>query len=144
VDDRRRLVVRAALAGIGAIAVIVGIWAAFFPVSFYADFPAFGRVWVAVDGPFNEHLVRDVGQLFLAMAVVTGVAVVFPMDVLVRATAAAWLVQGLPHLVYHVAHVDLYDTTDAVLNLTSLSLLVVLAAVALVLGGDRSPVRENA
>jgi hypothetical protein len=111
--------------------VIVGVWAAFFPESFYADFPGLGRAWVSVDGPFNEHLVRDVGQLFLALAVVTAVAVVFPVAIFVRAIGAAWLVEGLPHLVYHASHTDLYETGDAVLNLASLSLLVVLAAIAL-------------
>ena len=134
--DGRRLLVRLALGGIGVSAVIVGVWAALGPTSFYDGFPGLGRVWVAVDGPFNEHLVRDVGQLFLAMAVVTWVAVVFPVALLVRAVAAAWLVQGLPHLVYHASHTDLYDTLDGVLNLTSLVLLVVLAAVALLAAHD--------
>ena len=40
------------------------------PKSFYEDFPGAGRVWVAVDGPYNEHLVRDVGSLNLALAFV--------------------------------------------------------------------------
>src|SRR5437879_910064 len=37
----------------------VGVQAAFFPRSFYDDFPM-GRGWVAMDGRYNEHLVRDV------------------------------------------------------------------------------------
>jgi hypothetical protein len=139
VADRRRLVVRVALSWIGATAVIVGGWAALAPRSFYDDFPGLGRVWVAADGPFNEHLVRDVGQLFLAMAVVTFVAVVYPIPTMVRAIAAAWLVEGVPHLVYHASHVDLYSTADAVLNVTSLTLLVVLAVVALALAGEPAP-----
>ncbi len=48
----------------------VGAWAALAPRSFYDDFPGGGRHWVAVDGPFNEHLVRDVGTLNLALAAV--------------------------------------------------------------------------
>ena len=35
---------------------------------FYDDFPGLGRSWVAADGPYNEHLVRDVGALNLALA----------------------------------------------------------------------------
>ena len=137
--DRRRLVVRLALGWIGATAVLVGGWAALAPRAFYDGFPGLGRVWVAADGPFNEHLVRDVGQLFLAMSVVTFVAVVYPIPTMVRAVAAAWLVQGLPHLVYHASHVDLYGTADAVLNVASLALLVVLAFVALAFAGERAP-----
>ena len=48
----------------------VGVQAAFFPRSFYDDFP-FGRGWVAMDGRYNEHLIRDVGALNLALLVVT-------------------------------------------------------------------------
>jgi hypothetical protein len=40
------------------------------------DFPGAGRSWVAPDGPFNEHLARDVGVLNLALAVVTIAAAV--------------------------------------------------------------------
>jgi hypothetical protein len=58
---------------------------------------------------------------------------------MVRAVAAAWLVEGVPHLVYHASHVDLYSTADAVLNVTSLTLLVVLAVVALALAGEPAP-----
>jgi uncharacterized membrane protein HdeD (DUF308 family) len=137
VGEGRRLVVRLALGAIAAVAVVVGVWAAFFPRSFYDGFPGFGRVWVAADGPFNEHLVRDVGQLILALAVVTVVAVVVPVAPLVRAVGAAWLVQGLPHLVYHASHLELYDTIDGVLNLVSLTVLVVLAVIALLGPQDR-------
>jgi hypothetical protein len=137
--DRRLLAARVALAGLGFVGLVVGLWAALAPESFYEDFPGFGRVWVAVDGPFNEHLVRDVGQLFLAMTVVTAVAIVRPVDLLVRAVAAGWLVQSVPHLVYHLAHAELYEGSDAVLSLGSLALAVVLAIVALAVGGDRRP-----
>ena len=129
--DRRTLVIRGALGALAFTGVVVGAWAAFLPDSFYNDFPGFGRAWVGVDGPFNEHLVRDVGQLFLALAVVTATAAVFPIVVFVRAVGAAWLVEGLPHLVYHAANAGLYDTVDAVLNLASLSMLVVLALIVL-------------
>jgi hypothetical protein len=138
-DDRRTVITRIALGGLGAVGLMVGLWAAFAPESFYTDFPGLGRVWVSVDGPYNQHLLRDVGQLFLAMTVVTAVAVVHPVTLLVRAVAAGWLVQSVPHFVYHLANADLYETTDQVLNLTSLALAVVMAGTALVLGGRREP-----
>jgi hypothetical protein len=113
--------------------LLVGIWATLFPRSFYDDFPGLGRIWVAVDGPYNEHLVRDVGQLSLAMSLVSGVAAFTMMAVLVRVAAAAWLVNAVPHFVYHVRHLDAYDTFDQVGNVLSLGLLVALPIVVLVL-----------
>ena len=50
-----------AVAVIAAGSAVIGGWAQLFPRSFYDDFPGLGRAWVAMDGPFNEHLVRDVG-----------------------------------------------------------------------------------
>lgn len=57
-----------------AIGAFVGVWAAGFPQSFYDSFPGFGFVWISVDGPFNEHLIRDVGSLYLALAAASAAA----------------------------------------------------------------------
>ncbi len=53
----------------------VGFQALFTPRSFYDDFPM-GRGWVAMDGPYNEHLVRDVGSLNLALVVLVFAALI--------------------------------------------------------------------
>jgi hypothetical protein len=127
------LVQRTSLVYLTLSGLLVGIWATLFPRSFYDDFPGLGRIWVAVDGPYNEHLVRDVGQLSLAMSLVSGVAAFTMMAVLVRVAAAAWLVNAVPHFVYHVRHLDAYDTFDQVGNVLSLGLLVALPIVVLVL-----------
>jgi hypothetical protein len=127
------IVQRAILVYLTLSGLLVGIWATLFPQSFYDDFPGLGRIWVAVDGPYNEHLVRDVGQLSLAMSLVSGVAAFTMMAVLVRVAAAAWLVNAVPHFVYHLRHLDAYDTFDQVGNVLSLGLLVALPIVVLVL-----------
>jgi hypothetical protein len=49
---------------------VVGAWALLAPASFWSDFPGDGLGWVAAAGPFDEHLVRDVGALYLALGVV--------------------------------------------------------------------------
>jgi hypothetical protein len=85
-------VVRIVLVGLGVPAVVFGAWAAFAPRSFYEDFPGFGQVWVRPDGPFNEHLVRDVGELNLALAFVTLAAVVWCTPLLARVVAIVLLV----------------------------------------------------
>jgi hypothetical protein len=52
----------------------VGVWALFAPRSFFQDFPAAGRHWVSALGPYNEHLMRDVGALNLALLVLLPLA----------------------------------------------------------------------
>lgn len=107
--------------------VQIGVWAAVFPRSFYDDFPGGGRSWVSADGPYNEHLVRDFGDLNLALAVVLGVAAWTVVPLVVRTAAVAYAVYGLPHLVYHLRHLDVYDTGDKIANVVSLVLALVLA-----------------
>lgn len=121
-----------ALVVLAAASGVVGIWAQGFPRSFYDDFPGAGRVWVAVDGPFNEHLVRDVGGLNLGLAFVAVVALVSGSVLVSRAAGGASLLYGVPHLAYHAVHLDGFDTTDSVAMLVSLSLAVAagIAAVA--------------
>jgi hypothetical protein len=125
---------RAARIALGLLFVqglIVGAWAAAWPRSFFDDFPGGGRAWVAADGPYNEHLVRDFGDLNLALAVVTLVALVASTRVVALAAALGWLVYQAPHLVYHLRHLDLYDTGDKVANLTALVFALVLPVVVL-------------
>jgi len=133
------LVQRAILIYLTLSGLLVGVWATFFPQSFYDDFPGLGRIWVAVDGPYNEHLVRDVGQLSLAIALVSGVAAWTMKTIVVRVAAAAWLVNAVPHFVYHLRHLDAYDTVDQVGNVVSLGLFVALPIVVLVLSYRRQP-----
>jgi hypothetical protein len=114
-------------------ALVVGLWAQFFPRSFYDSFPGGGRSWVSPDGPYNEHLVRDVGGLNLALAVVTIAALLRVTPFLVRIAAIAWLVYGVPHLVYHAAHLAPFDTSDRIAELASLAVVVVAPLVLLVL-----------
>jgi len=122
-------VARISLALIAVFMLPAGVQAAFMPESFYEDFP-FGRGWIAAEGgPYNEHLIRDVGFLFIAMIIVTAWAVWRRTDP--RPIAIAWLVQGVGHLVYHVGHLDGYDGIDKVGMVMSLATIPVLAGIAL-------------
>jgi hypothetical protein len=129
----RDRIVRVVLVVWAAVGVQLGIWATFAPRSFYDDYPGFGRHWVRVNGPYNEHFVRDFGALNLALAVVTIFAVVTFARPLVIAVAVAWLAWDIPHLVYHLRHLDVYDTGDKVLNVSALAALPVLAILVLAL-----------
>ena len=109
--------------------VMVGAWAQFFPQAFYDSFPGLGRSWVSVDGPFNEHLVRDVGGLYLALSAVTLVAVFAKTRETVLAAALGWPVSQIPHFTYHLAHLHVYTSMlDKIGNVLTLGLLVLVPA----------------
>jgi len=130
----REWVVRVVLVVWATVSVQLGIWATFAPRSFYEDYPGFGREWVRGNGPYNEHFVRDFGALNLALAVVTIAALVTLSRPMVIAVAVAWLAWGVPHLVYHLRHLDMLSSTgDKVANVLLLGSLPVLAVVVLAL-----------
>ena len=111
---------------------LVGFWAALAPRSFYVDFPGAGRHWISVDGPYNEHLVRDVGELNLALLVVLVAALIAMSTPLVRAALVAVIVNGVLHVVYHARHLDMFSSRDGVALIGSLVLAPTLAVVLLV------------
>lgn len=129
----REGIVRIVLVIWAAVSLQLAAWALLAPRSFYDDYPGFGRHWVSVDGPYNEHFVRDFGALNLALAVVTIAAIITLSKPMVIAVAVAWLAWGVPHFVYHLRHLDLYSTTDKVLNVVALAALPVVAVVVLAL-----------
>jgi nucleoside-diphosphate-sugar epimerase len=109
----------------------VGMQAAFFPRSFYDDFPL-GRGWVAMDGPYNEHLIRDVGVLNLALLVVTIGALVLGTRAVARLAAIAWLVYSVPHFIYHLRHLTMsMSGADKIGTIVSLAVTVVVPIVVL-------------
>lgn len=123
---------RVALGYLTLVCVVVGVWAQFAPRSFYDDFPGFGRAWVRVDGPFNEHLVRDVGGLNLALAVVLVAAIITLSRTLVVVAAIASLVSGAPHLVYHLFNTDNLGKGDVIASVGGLAGFAVVAVALIV------------
>lgn len=108
-----------------------GLWAGLAPASFFADYPGFGWEWVSPDGPYNEHLLRDVGWTWVGLGAVTVAALAAAKRSWARVAGVAWLLFALPHFLYHVVHLDVYDTTvDQVAVAVSTAALVVVAAVA--------------
>lgn len=134
-DSTRRagrvLVTRVGLVILAFQGLLSGVWAAVAPRSFFDDFPGFGLSWIAPDGPFNEHLMRDYGALNLALGVVALCAAIWLSRGLVVAAAVSWLVYSVPHVLYHVLNGDPYDTGDHVAIVGSLLFAPVVAAVVL-------------
>lgn len=137
--ERARPLVRVGLAYLAATGLLVGLWAGLAPRSFYADFPGLERVWVAVDGPYNEHLVRDVGWLNLALAAATVWAAVTLSRALVVGVLVAWLVTSVPHLAYHLGNLGGLATTDRIGEVGTLALVPLVAASMLVVVARAAP-----
>lgn len=121
-----RLWVRVALGYVIVVSVQIGLWALFAPGSFYDDFPGLGRAWVSVDGPYNEHLIRDVGALNLALCVLLVGAFIRLSPVLVLVAGIAVLVWGVPHAVYHLFSTDGLSATDNAISIGGLLLFALI------------------
>jgi hypothetical protein len=96
--------------------------------------------WIAPTGAYNEHLIRDVGSAYLALFVVTLWALFGRRREMLLA-GSAWTAFSVPHLVFHLAHLDEFGTGDKVGNIVTLAGTVVLS-VAL-LAPERAPVRDR-
>lgn len=102
-----------------------GLFALLAPRSFYDGFP-FGGGWVAALPDYSEHLVRDVGGLFLATAVLLLAAAWLLDRRLVAIACVAYLAFSLPHAIYHYFNLDVYGTGDTIANAIALAATVVL------------------
>ena len=138
-SGNRTIAVRAALLYGAYVNGSVGLWATIAPRSFYDSFPGFGRVWVAIDGPYNEHLVRDVGALGLGLTILLLAAAWMMTRPLVLTAGIAMTVAALPHTIYHLRHADVYDgAADTVASLGGLVLGTLLGIVVLVYAPKRA------
>lgn len=99
----------------------IGVWALLWPRSFYDDFPLLGRAWVAGLGPFNEHLVRDVGSLFIALGVMMLIAARTMTRRAVIGACVVWLLYAVPHVIFHATHTEPFDLLENVAQLALLA-----------------------
>lgn len=135
---------RVALATLLFSAASIGLVAAFFPHTFYDDFP-FLRHWVELLPPYNEHLITDIGGLYLGFAVLFAWAAWTLQPTLVRAVCVAWLLTEALHLGFHATHLDNFATGDAIGQVASLALLLIPPPIAIWAVGDAGsrPDRER-
>jgi hypothetical protein len=121
----QRALTRTVLVSLGGVQVLYGLYALLAPRSFYDDFPV-GRHWVSAYPAYSEHLVRDVGGLFLGTAVMLLFAACWLSRPLLIAALVSWLCFSIPHTIYHAFNASDLKTTDAVGELISLAATVVL------------------
>jgi hypothetical protein len=114
-------------------AASVGAWALPAPRSWFDRFPGGpSDPWAAALPPYNEHLTRDVGALYLGFAVLFVWAAWRPVAALVVPVAVAWIVVQVPHLVFHFGHDERLSTGNYWAQAGALAGFVVVAlAVAL-------------
>lgn len=144
VASRRRLWTRAVLILLTASAANIGVWAAFAPSSFYATWPGFGHAWVAMMPPYNEHLVRDVGDLYLGFTALLAWAALTLERRLTQVVLAAWLVASLPHTIFHLGRLDGLAPADAIGQTLGLLLTIALPIVVLIGLRQANPARAGA
>jgi len=134
---RNRGAIRFLALALGIPQGLIGLWALLAPRSFYDDFPAGTDGWVAVLGPFDAHLVTDVGALFLALGFLMCFAAASLRRGTVIAAAIAWLIFAVPHLLWHLFNLEAYGTADTVGNVVTNGWVVLGGALLLWLA--RSP-----
>ena len=138
----RRLILRAGLLLGLAVQLVSGVWPLLWPRPFYDTFPLPGHPWQAWQPSYNEHLVRDFGALNLVLALLFGVAA-YTMDTLLTRTAlVGYLIFGVPHLIFHLNHLNHMPAGDAVAQVVSLSLGV--AGPLFLLALTRQPTPDSA
>jgi small-conductance mechanosensitive channel len=115
---------RLALGFLFLAALTIGLTATLAPHTFYDDFPFLAH-WVELLPPYNEHLVTDVGGLYLGFAVLLAWAAWTLERTLVVAVSVAWLLSAAIHLLFHAGHLAHFGTTDAIAEIASLALLLI-------------------
>lgn len=118
-------------AGLALFAVVetaLGLWTSVLPRTFYDFVPGVDML------PYNEHLLRDYGGMNLALALVFWVALARSRELWIARTAfGAYLLFAVPHLAYHMGHLDGLDTGELLFTVISLWLAVLIPALLLVL-----------
>ncbi|MGW5717138.1 hypothetical protein ACWEVP_13315 [Amycolatopsis sp. NPDC003865] len=133
----QRTTTRVLLVFFGLVEAVVGTWPLVSPTGFYQDFPGFRTGWVSMDGPFNEHLLRDFGGLNLTLAALLVGAAVIATTAVARLAGVAALLFGLPHFRYHLGHVSHFERIDQVLIIAATGLGVVVPLLVLAIPGRR-------
>lgn len=121
---------RAGIAFLTATQIVVGLWALFFPVNFFAlDVVGMGMA-------YNEHLMRDYGAMTLASAVVLSAATVRGGRTLTVVALSMYLMWAIPHFIIHVTMLDHLSAATGAMLLTGLGIAIALAAGLLVLAAS--------
>jgi hypothetical protein len=116
----------------------VGVWAEFFPRSFYASIPGFGLHWISMNGAYDEHLIRDVGSFYLALTATSIAGTIGRTAIPGRVAGLGWTVFGVFHFAYHITHL-MGSAVDIAGNVIGLGLSALLGIALLFPAHTRQP-----
>jgi hypothetical protein len=125
--------VRGLLVLLALISVAVGAFAFLTPHAFYLHVLGVDRL-----GPYDQHLVSDVGGFYLGFALVLAWAARSLDQALVRAVRAGFLLTQALHLGYHLVHLDRFTLLMGAEQTVQLAALVVIPAAVLGLSADHT------
>ncbi|HRV60356.1 MAG TPA: hypothetical protein P5138_06970 [Solirubrobacterales bacterium] len=106
----------------------IALPAAFAPETFYTDFP-FYTALVKLLPPYNEHLITDIGGLYLGFGLMFIWAMIKPSKELVVPLCWGWIAAQALHFAFHVSHLTGFTTTEAVGQQIGLALYIAVALV---------------
>jgi hypothetical protein len=121
-------VLRAGVWFLTVVEIVVGLVATLAPRAFYDYVP-----WVDLIPPFSEHLMRDYGAMNLSLALVFVVAAITKERRMVRIALGAYLLFAIPHLIFHLTHLEHFTMAAAVWQTIVLTVAVLLPAGLLIL-----------
>lgn len=98
----------------------LAVWPIVSPRGFYDNFPGGGFHWIDINGPYNEHFLIDFGALNAALCVVIALALWRRTEALVQAAGIAIAVYAMPHAIYHLNHMDVYESNEKVIAVAPL------------------------
>jgi hypothetical protein len=132
-EARANTALACTLGVLGAVSLVVGLYAFIWPHSFYDHVLGVDRL-----PPYNQHLLTDVGGFYLGFAVLFAWAAVDRGRALVLAACAAWVVVQALHLAYHVTHLEHFSVGTAVAQTVLLAAAPAVAVAAALLGARAS------
>ena len=132
----RRLTSWTSLARVGLVIAAaaqaeIGIWGVVAPHSLYTTYPGAGHHWIALLGPYDEHLVRDFASMELGFTVLLVCTAIWFERRLVLVAGAAFLAATMPHFLYHLFNTDALPTADNVASLAGFAVEIGLVAAAM-------------
>lgn len=117
------------------------MWPLASPRGFYNTFPGLGMHWIDINGPFNEHFLRDFGALNAALLVVVLYALFKPA--VEQAAGFAIAIYALPHAIYHLGHLDVYTSAEKIPAVAPLVLQIFMGLAIAWLATDPLPSRSS-
>jgi hypothetical protein len=132
-----RVYVRSVLVVLAAFELVLGLWLTFFPRAFYNDVPTVD--WTP---PYSEHLFRDFGGASLGLGIVLTAAAVRFDRLLTVVALLAYLGFAVPHLVFHLGHLEGGETGWSIGLAVVLSLSVLVPVSALFGVRNQTAVRK--